>query len=62
MSKVTVQFEVDSDTAHSLAQFLKRVGYQTCQENAGSQKEAEEIWDGLAAVRAGLAHAGYAPR
>lgn len=62
----TVKFTVELDAAHAwhLAQFLKRVSFETCERHSvpGAKDEPQFMMAALETVRAALAEAGYAPR
>lgn len=53
---------IDADCAAALAQFLKRVTFSTCERLSTSAYEAEQMMDGLNALRRVLNAAGYDPR
>lgn len=57
-----VKAELSDGEAHALAQFVKRIGWSEIRENAADETEAYVMRDALAALRRGLAEAGFAPR
>ena len=61
--KITVEFT--EEQAWQLAQFLKRVSFNTAlkhTDNASSQDEAYAMLEGMERVRRSLAEQGIAPR
>jgi hypothetical protein len=56
------------DELRALAQFVKRIDYDTCVKFAsartayGRRCEGDVIWSAVNLLRAGLADAGFAPR
>ena len=59
---VTLELNINEQTAMALAQFVKRVGWQEFRQNAVNDDEAYLIGDGVAALQRALNQAGYAPR
>ena len=59
---LTLELNINEQTAMALAQFVKRVGWQEFRQNAKDEQEAYLIGDGVAALQRGLSQAGYAPR
>ena len=62
MQFVTVTFELTSQEALALAQFVKRVGWSEFRQNAVDDDEAYVIRDAVDRVAVGLAQVGFAPR
>lgn len=64
MKTVKFTVELGPDRALALAQFLKRVRFETCYDLSDPTNQAEPtlMLDALETVRAALADAGYAPR
>jgi hypothetical protein len=62
MESVTIEVELPDELAWALAQFLKRLTFSDCRQLAVSQEEAYQMIHATEAVRAALAHVGYAPR
>lgn len=62
----TVKFTVELDDKHALAlaQFLKRVSFDTCQRHSDPTRKEEPyiMIAALETVRHELANVGYAPR
>lgn len=59
---LTLELNINEQTAMALAQFVKRVGWLEFRQNAKDEQEAYLIGDGVAALQRGLNQAGYAPR
>lgn len=59
---VTLELNINEQTAMALAQFVKRVGWQEFSQNAVNDDQAYLIGDGVAALQRALSQAGFAPR
>lgn len=59
---LTLELNINEQTAMALAQFVKRVGWQEFRQNAVNDDEAYLIGDGVAALQRALSQAGFAPR
>jgi len=59
---ITLELNINEQTAMALAQFVKRVGWQEFSQNAVNGDEAYLIGDGVAALQRALSQAGFAPR
>jgi len=59
---LTLELNINEQTATALAQFIKRVGWQEYRQNAVDDAEAYLIGDGVAALQRALNQAGFAPR
>ncbi len=61
-NSITLDLNINEQTAMALAQFVKRVGWQEFRQNAVDDAEAYLIGDGVAALQRALNQAGFAPR
>jgi hypothetical protein len=59
---VTITALLTENEALALAQFMKRVGFSECRQNAVDDSEAYLMRDGCDRVRKALAEVGYNPR
>jgi len=65
---ITIPLILPFDEATALAQFVKRVDYDTCNRFASTfvlysgRTEGDTMWSALHMLRAALAEAGFAPR
>lgn len=65
---ITIQLHLPRDEAAALAQFVKRVDYETVQRFAavcwlyGNRAEGHVMWSALCLLQRQLAEAGFAPR
>jgi hypothetical protein len=65
---IAIPFELPPDEAAALAQFVKRVDYETCARFAGlnttynGRSEADVMWCAVCFLQRQLAEAGFAPR
>ena len=59
---LTLELNINEQTAMALAQFVKRVGWQEFRQNAVDDAEAYLIGDGVAALQRALNQTGFAPR
>lgn len=61
---VIITAELTTAQALALAQFLKRVGYYTCEQlsDPTDKNEPYLMQEGLAVIRAALDEVGYSPR
>lgn len=64
MKTTTFTVELDDQHAWSLAQFLKRVSFTTCEQHSDptNKEEPYQMMDALETVRRSLAENGYSPR
>jgi hypothetical protein len=64
----TIPLHLPSAEAQALAQFCKRVTFETCVDHAsaftayGGRAEADVISSGIGTLRSALAEAGFSPR
>lgn len=64
-SAVTITATLSDEQAWQVAQFLKRVGFDTClrhTDGSSDTEQARRIAEGLAIIRSALAGVGVAPR
>jgi hypothetical protein len=65
---ITIPFELPHDEAAALAQFVKRVDYNTCTRFVNStvtyngRAEGDVMWSAICMLQRQLAEAGFAPR
>jgi hypothetical protein len=65
---ILIPLELPHDEAAALAQFVKRVDYDTCVRFAskfvfyGGRPEGDVTWSAIRTVQGQLAEAGFAPR
>ena len=65
---ITIPLELPPDEAAALAQFVKRVDYDTCVRFASKfvfysgRSEGDTMWSAIRIVQGQLAEAGFAPR
>ncbi len=65
---ITIPLRLPSDEATALAQFVKRIDYETVNLFAshcityGGRTECDVIWCSVSMLREALAEAGFAPR
>jgi hypothetical protein len=65
---ILIPLELPHDEAAALAQFVKRVDYDTCAKFASKfvfysgRAEADTVWSAIRMVQGQLAEAGFAPR
>jgi len=65
---ITIPLELPCDEAAALAQFVKRVDYDTCTRFASptttynGRVEGDVMWSAICMLQRQLAEAGFAPR
>jgi hypothetical protein len=65
---ITIPLTMPFDEAAAMAQFVKRIDYETCNRFAsvcytyGARSEGDVMWSAICLLQRQLAEAGFAPR
>jgi hypothetical protein len=65
---ITIPFDLPRDEWSAIAQFLKRIDYETCVrfasrfEHYGGRAECDVMWSAVCGLQRQLAEAGFSPR